>query len=430
MSVAESLEGAAVDRAEEALAVERVDAAAEYLEPLHYGPQKLEWVAADEIVAMSQVRDGVNPVFGELKGSVAKRQKILEPVIAAWVTEELLGDYIEFVNEVWKAEHKLADYRPSRFGKYLLLIAGNTRFAVIKSVESDREQEALARGQTDYNPGKAQILTSIEQVDSPAEILALQLEENIHSRPNSERSAMGLVETYKYGLRHGIWNNKRQFLAQNQDKFSEYDLNNALAFADLPDFIRGIILDGACPYLAGVELGRTLPVYREYLLKKSYKDRSFDDLTSEEVDEFESTVDSWLLLQTATLERGKFSSKAAQNLYRNMRRDMSGKDDDGKEVGVQSVFDIFEQTAINELQSYRRRLLDDYYRKMADIAKDPVDKSKRVIYAHDLAVQANRRLDEGEFRERLQQVGSALVAFATDLAQPKRELAVASSFGL
>ena len=92
----------------------------------------------------------------------------------------------------------------------------------------------------------------------------MQLDENIHSKPSLERRAMALVEAWLYGLEQGLWKNKAEFLQSAGKKFNPKNLNDAIAFSQLPSEVRDFVFEGNISYGASVELGRRVETIRDY----------------------------------------------------------------------------------------------------------------------------------------------------------------------
>lgn len=204
-------------------------------------------IPVQQLVVMPQVRSGMNPDLRDIKESI-RSNGLLNPIDVAVMDEFQLTDYIEFVNDLWGTEVSMLDFegKQDENGFYHLVVAGHTRTEAIMQLE--REDEF---GQT------YAVMAKIHKVSDPSEIISLQLDENLHSKPAQERQAMAIVEAYEYGKRHDRWATPAEFARLNKDKFSRKVLKEALGFARLPDRARDFVFSGTLSYNAAVELGKS-----------------------------------------------------------------------------------------------------------------------------------------------------------------------------
>ncbi|HAC55913.1 TPA: hypothetical protein DCF80_00285, partial [Candidatus Saccharibacteria bacterium] len=211
-----------------------------------FGEYEQRAVPVDNLVVLSQVRSGLNPDLKDIKGSV-KANGLLNPIDVAVMDEWQLEEYISFVNTLWGTTTSIEEFTDKQDvdGFYTLVIAGHTR------------TEAVTQLQAEDDLGRAYaIMAKVHKVSNPSEIIALQLDENLHSKPQLERQAMAIVEAYEYGRIHNQWSTPTEFAKLNKDKFSRKMLADALGFAHLPDRARDFVFSGSLSYTAAVELGR------------------------------------------------------------------------------------------------------------------------------------------------------------------------------
>lgn len=203
-------------------------------------------IPVQQLVVMPQVRSGMNPDLRDIKESI-RSNGLLNPIDVAVMDEFQLTDYIEFVNDLWGTEVSMLDFegKQDENGFYHLVVAGHTRTEAIMQLE--REDEF---GQT------YAVMAKIHKVSDPSEIISLQLDENLHSKPAQERQAMAIVEAYEYGRRHDRWTTPAEFAKLNKGKFSRKILSEALGFARLPSEARDFVFSGSLSYNAAVELGK------------------------------------------------------------------------------------------------------------------------------------------------------------------------------
>jgi hypothetical protein len=105
-----------------------------------------EWIIKEVPVTLinfcHQQRYGVNLRQTELDQSVERG--MINPVNFTIVRSELLKEYVDFTNHTWGAEDNVGDFVP--YGEvgdaYILLIAGHSRLASIKSIAAKTGEES------------------------------------------------------------------------------------------------------------------------------------------------------------------------------------------------------------------------------------------------------------------------------------------------
>ncbi len=211
-----------------------------------FGEHEQRAIPARDLIVMPQIRIGMNPDLKDLKASL-RVNGLLNPIDVAVMDEFQLEEYIYFVNDLWGSDVALQDYVDKRDenGFFYLVIAGHTRTEAILQLEQEDE---FGRSFS--------IMSKLHKVSDPSEIISLQLDENLHSKPAQERQAMAIVETYEYGKRHDRWKTPSEFARLNKGKFSRKVLAEAIGFARLPDRARDFVFSGTLSYNAAVELGK------------------------------------------------------------------------------------------------------------------------------------------------------------------------------
>ena len=215
-----------------------------------FGEYEQRAIPVQDLVVMPQVRTGMNPDLKDIKESV-RSNGLLNPIDVAVMDEFQLMDYIDFVNDLWGTDVSFASFedKQDENGFYYLVVAGHTRTEAIKQLEQEDE----------YGRTYA-VMSKIHKISSPSEIISLQLDENLHSKPAQERQAMAIVEAYEYGRRHEQWKSPAEFARINKGKFSRKVLSEAIGFARLPDRARDFVFSGSLSYNAGVELGKSAEI--------------------------------------------------------------------------------------------------------------------------------------------------------------------------
>jgi hypothetical protein len=159
---------------------------------------------------------------------------------------EGLKNHINFINQLWKKNIDITSFTPIG-DYYYVVIAGHTRLDGIKDIAKKKNCEA-------------KVTVKLHNVKTSEEILAIQLDENIHSEPRLEERAIAIIETYRLGIMNGKWHDQDDFIKQNKSKFSRRVLNDALVFSNLPLEVQEYIYSKNIPFAVGVELGRIYPL--------------------------------------------------------------------------------------------------------------------------------------------------------------------------
>jgi hypothetical protein len=212
---------------------------------------KYEYVSidVDKIVVLPQVRKIKNSKIDEMADSIEDRG-LINPLDGAKLGYEELKNHIDFLNQIWKKNINIDSFEMID-GYYYVLIAGHSRLEAIKY-------------NAKKNNRKDEVYLKIHQVKLSEEILAIQLDENIHSEPRIEERAIAIIETYRSGIINNKWKDKFEFIKQNKNKFSRNILNEALVFADLPLKVQEYVFSNIIPYSVGVELGKMFPLIEKY----------------------------------------------------------------------------------------------------------------------------------------------------------------------
>lgn len=214
-----------------------------------YGQYEYMIIDPDKLVVLPQVRKIKNAKIDEIVDSIEDRG-LINPLDVAKLSYEELKNHIKFLNQLWKKNTNIDDFKP--IGDfYYVVIAGHTRLEAIKKISKQKKR-------------KVEVAVKIHKVKTSEEILAIQLDENIYSEPKLEERAIAIIETYRLGIINGKWHDKKEFIKQNQNRFSRRVLSDALVFADLPIEIQEYVFSRNIPFAVGVELGRIYPLIKKY----------------------------------------------------------------------------------------------------------------------------------------------------------------------
>lgn len=218
-----------------------------------FGEHKLKRVPVSKLILMPQVRANLNPDYQALKADIRERGLLNQPDMVV-LDREGLATYIDFVNSVWGMDIDVADYDDQAMDdEYHLVAAGHTRSHIILdiSVEDGVDHDVICKD---------------HETDDPYEIIAIQLAENIHSKPPQERSALAIVESYTLGLTQKLWKNEDEFVAAKGGKFSRDQVRDAVGFARLPETIRDFVFSGQLAYNAALTLGRGSQIIQDCVM--------------------------------------------------------------------------------------------------------------------------------------------------------------------
>lgn len=326
-------------------------------------------VEVHKLVMLSQVRSGLNPELPELKESI-RTKGLLNPIDVAVMAEPQLEAYIDFVNSLWGTDMSVSDFkRQEAAGLYYVVIAGHTRTEAIKQLADEDETDAS------YN-----IIVKLHDVSDPQEIIALQLDENIHAKPAQERRAMAIVEAYMYGLQTGQWHSEQEFLDVSGERFSKTILREALGFARLPRDARDFVFAGKMSYAAGVAIGLATPTILEYTTARlGYDEIEFGDEERATLnDSYRDTVS----LLIAQIGNRNLNSTAAKKFIKGreaeMRRWLSAQRNENEQE--QAMFNMV--TAAEQAAAYRRSQELEAEAVLRDIANKPHEKTAQILKLH------------------------------------------------
>lgn len=294
-----------------------MSAVPEHLRPREYGKKELMPLPVSALIRVSQQRGNSNPAFASIKESIANGDLINSPDVAL-LTPEAFSEYLTFINKLWKNDHHIAQYQPDDNGYYYLVIAGHTRVDAVDEIEKDREKAAINAGFDPYDWPVATIDCKVHVGLSPEEILALQMDENLHEKPSQERTAIAMVETYFYGLEQGKWSSKKEFIEKNDGKFSQDALNAALVFCDLDEITRGFVFTGTVAYGPVVELGKTVEPHRNYLAREFFGVQIYDELSPELREEIDQEIITWNAVEIACMQKKRMNITACKARYKSL----------------------------------------------------------------------------------------------------------------
>jgi hypothetical protein len=353
-------------------------------------------------VRLPQVRSGMNPDLPELKQSIGTRG-LLNQIDAARMSEAQLAAYIDFVNRTWKTDVSLDDFvmhkQPDE--NYYVVIAGHTRTeAVFQLQEEDEAGFEYA------------MIAKVHPISTPEEIIALQLDENIHSKPAQEQRAIAIVETYRHGLESGMWANKTEFLKQSKGKFSRRILDEAMGFAQLPPQAIDFVFSGKLSYNAAVALGLASETVMDYTAMKLGYEMA---IPLEATEEFEQAYRQEVGLMIARISNRNLNGTAAKKFIGGQVGHMQAQITRSQEPGNQEELFAFDLISPREqADAYLRQLQKEYRAALRDMQQSSIEAVTGALNLHRRLV-GSEGLDifEQEEEVRRRQLGVRAVGIAS-----------------
>ncbi len=354
------------------------------LEPFNFGERQSEHLKLSDIITLAQIRHTKNAEFDSIKESI-KNTGLINQIDVARLTPDAFASYLDFINHLYKTSYDSVDYHPCNDGYMYLVIAGHTRFQAMCELDEERQEKLKQKGYSgQIDPGTT--YCKIYDQPTPNQIISVQFNENLHTQPAKERNAMVIVEGYFYGLRTGLWTTKEEFLRLTGKSFSRKVLNDAIHFCELPEHIREFVFLKEIPYLAGVELGRSLPILQEKILTTVFNVLHQTDLNADELSTYKSDILQWLGEEVAYIQVHKLQGAALKGRYSSMRdylqdeinKKLNKKTSDEQQLGLDVMHDPKHAW---ELERRRRRYA--YAGLVEQIQRGMVQRGTRAIELHN-----------------------------------------------
>lgn len=345
-----------------------------------YGSYETVKLPARSYVKMSQVRSERNRVTNELKDSLLNSGLgLISQLHVARMTPDGLAEYVDFVNHVWNSNTNFEQftYQQQSDGFFYLIIDGHSRHQAIEELEEEGKIPP------------AIIVSNVHNVNSPEEIIQLQMHANIHSQPPRERRAIAIVESYEWGLATGRWTSQSDYIKKHHN-VSATVLSEALAFSNLPKEVRDYVFANRIPYAAGVALGAAAPDFRNDIIRKT---NLTSDVTPEQTEVLEKTVKTLLMVEVQRILEAKLNSTAAEKRIRSIREQMRRKleaadnaHDDSQSHEQGALFELglksSEELLAEELASSKQALvsyLRHYSRTPSSAAADLIELASPLV---------------------------------------------------
>ncbi len=167
------------------------------------------------------------------------REGQLHPVFIMDMDAELAEKYTGYMNECWNGKVDFRDFVMNPDGRYYILAAGERRIRAMKIIAARENEFYDAR-------------CVIRQPTNSAEIISLQVAENIHEAPSALQYAKSIRQAFFIGKKEGLYNNLQDFLPYSPKK--EEATRDALRFFELPHQVQQLVEGGALTYSLALEL--------------------------------------------------------------------------------------------------------------------------------------------------------------------------------
>lgn len=377
-----------------------------------FGEHETIVLPAESFVRLPQVRSGLNPDLPDLKQSIRTRG-LLNPIDVAHMHREQLETYIAFVNHTWKTAVSVDDYAMQQQpdGMYYLVVAGHTRTEAICQMQAE-----------DATGYEYSVVAKVHPIASPEEIIGLQLDENIHSKPPQEQRAIAIIETYRYGLENGVWLSKADFLRQSKGKCSRRVLDEAMGFAQLPPEAIDFVFSGRLSYNAAVTLGMATDTIMNHV---AFKLGYGDDMPSDAADEFDTAYRQEIALMIARISnRGLNGTAAKKYIHGQVTQKQQEMEKNAQQSPQEEMFMI---SAREQAEAYKCQLQKEYEAALRDMKQHSIEAVGDALRLHrrligERGVDNLRREEEARRR---QLGGQALLDTLPPRSHEEPQLAVA-----
>lgn len=256
------------------------------------------------------------------------------------------------------------------------------------------------------------MIAKVHPISTPEEIIALQLDENIHSKPAQEQRAIAIVETYRYGMESGMWANKTEFLKQSKGKFSRRVLDEAMGFAQLPPQAIDFVFSGKLSYNAAVALGLASETVMDYTAMKLGYEAA---IPPEATEEFDQAYCQEVGLMIARISNRNLNGTAAKKFIGGQVSHMQVQITRSKEPGDQEELFTFDLISPREqADAYLRQLQKEYRAALRDMQQSSIEAVTGALNLHRRLV-GSEGLDifEQEEEVRRRQLGVRAVGIAS-----------------
>lgn len=369
-----------------------------------YGQHETIELPVASFVRLPQVRSGLNPELPALKASIWSRG-LLNQIDVARMTEDQLRSYIDFINRTWKTTVTLEDYGMMQQADdyYYVVVAGHTRTEAVFQLQ---EEDGTGREHS--------MIAKVHPISSPQELISLQLDENIHSKPAQEQRAIAIVETYMYGIENGLWKDKSDFLRKAGADFNRQILNEAMGFAQLPPEARDFVFSGRLSYNAGVALGMATDTILEYIAMRMGNP---DLATKEAKEHFETLYRYEIGILTAHISNHNLNGTAAKKYIAGQVGVKREKIDEANAISDDEAMLFTMVDPSEERVAYENGLKREYAQLLRELTRTSIDSAASLLSLHhQLLGDAGAEAVRQELSSRQQRFGESVLGVTFDTA--------------
>lgn len=371
------------------------------LRPGEYGCQRERVeLYLGQLIMLEQTREGISQETGKIQDSIKQNGLFYDPHVAR-MGYKGMAEYVDFVNDVWGARHRIEDLPHDEEGYYYLVEDGHSRAVAITREEMEKARTAYEKWGIETDPSSAKVMCVVRDNPTPWEVISKQAESNIHRTVPKEREAMGIVESFYYGQKLGMWKTKEEFINGYGKNYSRDTVNEALRFLELPSFAREEVFGGRLKYSIAIELAKTYRLYIPYKLA-SWK-TTWDELSEKGKEDLLKASMEWVDWQIARVQgrvdgKKQLNSGAARMRYLNTREEWTAviegnkaplpsvkrtnrTDDDGGQLAFAATV---RETPDEQARLNRKEQLKEYRALLTEIRKS---NDKKLIEAMELHVK-------------------------------------------
>lgn len=207
------------------------------------GPKEDCYVPADQVNLVSQMRQTYHESDQDpLEQSLIRYDKdgsayidLIQPITVGVFSPDEAHVYLDNINRMWKARHKLEDLHQLSDGSYLIVIAGHRRVLGIRKVARE----------IGLPIERVKIVAHIDHGDeiSFRDAVSKQYRENFHKRPESWEDALAVNAIYQDGFTEGDY---KSFADCSKDlSISEDRISRAVRYSTLPETVQTLVEQGS-----------------------------------------------------------------------------------------------------------------------------------------------------------------------------------------
>ena len=201
----------------------------------------------ENVAVLSQQRKDPSEGLSELISAIRGDGEVNNPLLIAKLPKDLARAYLGVVRKAYGGKKTLRSCKRLEDGEYLVLVAGNRRLLAIGKMVEDR-----------FRFKSIPVKYYIPSTKKPPlrELLATQIRENTHIRPNTREEAESAVALWR------LWGGPEGQISyaalsrKIKGLYSPETISHAVKYHSLPDYIRDAVHCDRISYMVSVELYR------------------------------------------------------------------------------------------------------------------------------------------------------------------------------